>query len=262
MLGKVMKVGLKGMLATSAAAAALFAGAQLAQADGMPAGPGYAVGPGLWNGGYVGFESGWEWDSTRVDFLSAPGEKSHWDRDVVNVGFFGGYQHQFGPLVIGVELNLIGNEFEQTKRMFPTSPTSGNCPNTLLNCIGRINNEFTVGPRVGWALGKFMPYATGGYATGEVQFKSIASTGVATTEADARQNGFYVGGGLDWKVSRNAVVGIEYRHTDLGSANTNFFFTSAPVGNGPEPIRQHAESDAIFLRGSLLFGGRDYEPLK
>jgi outer membrane immunogenic protein len=202
-----------------------------------------------------------------VDFLSAPGEKSHWDRDVVNVGFFGGYQHQFGPLVIGVELNLIGNEFDQTSRMAPTTPHGGNCPNTLLNCIGRITNEFTVGPRLGYAVGRFMPYVTGGWATGEVQFKSIAGPGIpgvaqgtTTTEADARQNGFYVGGGLDWKLSRNAVVGIEYRHTDLGSADTHFFFTTS--AGSPEPIRQHAESDAVLLRGSLLFGGRDYEPLK
>jgi outer membrane immunogenic protein len=253
-----MKLGLQGMLATTAAAAAILAGAHVARADGMPGGPGPAYAPALWSGAYVGIESGWDWDSVHTTFTDFD-THSHYNRDVLNAGLFVGYQHQFGPLVIGVEASLIGNEFDSMKNAAVVG--AGNCPNPSLNCIGRITDVFTVGPRVGWALGNFMPYVTGGFASGSVNFRAVGANGVATEMEDNRQDGYYLGGGLDWKLARHVVVGIEYRHTDLGTGPTEFDFNPA-TGANVEHVQNRATSDAIMVRGSLLFGGRDYEPLK
>jgi outer membrane immunogenic protein len=274
-----MKVGLKGMLATSVATAAIFAGAQIAQADGMPSrpAPAYAA-PENWSGIYLGFESGWDWDSTDARFV-ASGTHSNWDRDAINVGVYLGYQHQFGAFVLGAEFNFIGNEFDQEDRVFPTHGV-GNCPVTgtttvisSSNCVGRITDIITIGPRLGYAAGKFMPYVTGGWASGSVNFRTITGTPIAvpnlagaaqtTSTADERLDGFYIGGGLDWKITPNAVVGIEYRHTDLGSGNSVTFNPSnvaIPGGFTPVVVRQTAESDAILLRGHLLFGREIVEP--
>ena len=274
-----MKVGLKGMLATSVATAAIFAGAHVAQADGMPSrpAPAYAA-PENWSGIYLGFESGWDWDNTDAHFV-ASGTHSNWDRDAINIGVYLGYQHQFGAFVLGAEFNFIGNEFDQEDRVFPRHGV-GNCPVTgtttvisSSNCVGRITDIITIGPRLGYAAGKFMPYVTGGWASGSVNFRTITGTPIAvptlsgaaetTSTADERLDGFYIGGGLDWKIAPNAVVGIEYRHTDLGSATIATINSSGSTSFVPLIIRQSAESDAILLRGNLLFGREVVEaPLK
>jgi outer membrane immunogenic protein len=282
-----MKVGLKGMLATSVATAAIFAGAHVAQADGMPSrpAPAYAA-PENWSGIYLGFESGWDWDNTDDRFVKT-GTHSHWDRDAINIGVYLGYQHQFGNFVLGAEFNFIGNEFDQEDRVFPTHGV-GNCPAAVvnsftpvplqgLNCVGRITDIITIGPRLGYAVGKFMPYVTGGWASGSVNFRTITqgtpgvppsanppvSFTATTSTADDRLDGFYIGGGLDWKIAQNAVVGIEYRHTDLGSATIATINSAGSPTFVPLIIRQNAESDAILLRGHLLFGREVVEaPLK
>jgi outer membrane immunogenic protein len=255
MLGKVMKVGLKGMLATSAAAAAIFAGAQLARADGMPGGPGPGYGPGIWSGAYLGFESGAEWSDFNIDFLHSTTHPNPHQDGNLTVGFFGGYQHQFGPLVVGVELNLIGNQFDQ--------PASTSCF-TVFNCQARITDMITLGPRVGWAAGHFMPYVTGGWVTASEQYRAVLATaGTEVERYDTRKDGWYIGGGLDWKIARYAVIGVEYRHYDLGTTDEKVPFASASPGVliPGDTNRLRAESDSVMVRGSLLFG-RSYEPLK
>jgi outer membrane immunogenic protein len=251
-----MKVRIQGMLAT-AAGAALFASAGIALADGMPGGGGYGR-PALWSGFYVGGESGWDGENVTI---SSGGAHANWQRDGIAAGLFAGYQHQFGNLVVGVELNLIGNEFDILgKDPAPEGP--GNCPNPQANCIGRITNVFTVGPRVGWSLGQFMPYATGGWASGSVQYIGVLSSGVQNETASGRQDGWFIGGGLDWKLARHVVVGIEYRHTDLGTGSALQVYDPRSGATVPELVKLRADSDSVMVRGSLQFGGRDYAPLK
>jgi opacity protein-like surface antigen len=239
-----MKARIQGKLAMAAGAAAILASAGIALADGMPGGPGSYDRPGSWNGAYVGLESGWDYER-----LTTPGTSEN--RNAVTYGIFLGYQHQFGPLVLGVEADLIGNQADQ-----PGTTTCGKD-----NCSQHISDMFTIGPRIGWAAGRWMPYVTGGFASGSVDFrKDNATTGVAVEIADKRLDGWYAGGGLDWKLSRHAVVGIEYRHVDLGSGTSEGF--KPADGTAVGPVTQHAESDTVMLRGSLLFGVRDYAPLK
>ena len=40
------------------------------------------------------------------------------------------------------------------------------CPARRFTCAARFDDVITVGPRLGWAMGKWMPYLTGGYASG------------------------------------------------------------------------------------------------
>jgi outer membrane immunogenic protein len=248
-----MKVRIQGKLAMAAGAAAIFASAGIALADGMPGGPGYA-GPGGWSGVYVGFESGVQWSNFSQRELVAHTTLSSTSDANVGVGIFLGYQHQFGPLVIGAELDLIGNQFDR--------PASTPCPIPAFSCQDKITDLITIGPRVGWALGRFMPYATGGYASGSVDYRAVLnSTGVAFDQADKRVDGWYAGGGVDWKLSRHAVLSIEYRHydfVDTGQLNPQL------TGGGPsgDLISTKSASDSVMVRGSLLFGGRDYAPLK
>jgi outer membrane immunogenic protein len=251
-----MKAKLQYTLAVSVALVAAFlAGAGSATADGMGRAPAAAYAtPAQWSGFYAGVESGWEWET--AEFHSPVFNTSaHWDRDNITAGFFGGYQHQFGSVVVGVEFSLIGNEFNDSSRdRAPEGP--GNCPDRVHNCIGRITDVFTVGPRLGWAAGNWMPYVTGGYASGSINMHVVnpAITGGTSIEiGDVRTDGYYVGGGLDWKLAPYAVVGIEYRHTDLGWDTMHTFVPQTGAVGPDSPLRARADSDAILFRGSLLF---------
>ena len=273
-----MNLRLTTMLATTAAAAAILAGASTARADGMSgraAGPAYE--PALWSGAYVGIESGWDWDHFKGTFEPV-NEKFSWNRDAMGVGLYAGYQHQFGSIVLGAEINFLGNEFDLHENPVPSSATSGNCPNTNFNCTGRVNNAITIGPRLGVAMGHFMPYVTGGWATGSVNYRSVqfGTNGSAFDAGDTRLDGYFIGGGLDWKLASNVVVGIDYKHIDLGSGTMQIICGNAACGafggglGGPSPdgtVRARAESDALMIRGHLLFGAADlarsgYAPLK
>jgi outer membrane immunogenic protein len=250
-----MNLRIQGMLATTAAAAALLASAHVARADGMPTGPG-SYERLSWSGAYVGFESGWNWDHTEFTL-----DKSHtWDRNGIDAGLLVGYQHQFGPLVAGVEVNIIGNQFDNAGGVAPATSTTGDCNGHAHNCVGRITDVITVGPRLGFAAGRFMPYVTGGWATGSVNFREVGTSGVTVNTGDTRLDGYFLGGGVDWKLARHVVVGIEYRHTDLGSGNMAIY--NATSNSPVETIRTRADSDAVLLRGSLLFGREDYAPMK
>ena len=282
-----MKVPIHGMLATAAAAAALLAGAYAARADGMapaPAAPSRPA-PSTWTGFYVGFESGWDWDN--VEIKGPP--RSTYERDVVNAGIFVGYQYQWRSLVLGVEANLIGNAFDDSQNDALRGAHSGNCAGGLLNCVERITDVWTIGPRLGYVIdhpwGGFLPYVTGGYAFGNFDNKKVCGAsatgepvncggpltspvptgppgaGTAQEVGQASADGWFVGGGLDWKIAPHVVVGIDYRHVDLGSvtvANIN-----PETGGFVGYDRVRGTSDMVMLRGSLLFGARDVvAPLK
>jgi hypothetical protein len=192
--------------------------------------------------------------------------------------------------VLGAEVNLIGNQFDVEDHPTPIHglATVGNCitgfaPTTTTNCVTRITDVITVGGRLGLVLdswaplgnrlgGSLMPYVTGGWATGSLNFRAIPVAaapgpfGVALEQADGRADGFYIGGGLDWKISAHAVIGIEYRHTDLGDVTAPAFSkdtTSTGVSSFTENVRLHGDSDMLMFRASLLFDPRPaVAPLK
>jgi outer membrane immunogenic protein len=269
-----MKVRLQGMLATSAAAAALLASAGIAHADGMPGGPVAYERPALWTGLYAGGEFGWQHEGWKGRIAGAdPGDDVGGDftsfnssRDVVAAGLFLGAQYQFGSIVLGAEVDLFGLQFD---RPHEQPEGRGNCEDNVVDgdvaqkCYGRITNMITFGPRLGWAAGNWMPYVTGGWASGNVNNRFLNPDGTTFQQGDKRQNGWFAGGGLDWKLSRHAVVGIEYRHTDLGTATVQDFTTSTSGTSPGDRIRQRAEADSVMIRGSLLFNPTYYAaPLK
>jgi len=270
-----MKAKIHNILAASlACSATALLGIGGALADGVARAPATYVPP-TWTGAYFGVESGWMSDDVRTSFPDF-GTHVKPDRAVINAGLFAGYQRQFGAIVLGLEVNLIGNEFDFHKNVARTLGHSPSCPAFSArpgeDCVARIDNIITIGPRVGWAMGNWMPYVTGGWATGTVNFRAVnpsfltTGPGVATAWADDRQDGFFVGIGADWKLASYAILGIEYRHTDLGTGAVVPAFDprigATPIPNFVENIKNRADNDAILLRGSLLFGVPEYAPLK
>jgi opacity protein-like surface antigen len=234
--------------------------------------------PADWSGVYFGVGSGYQWSSIDVSHERTIAEPSgigiSSDHDEVFVSAHIGYQTQFthpwGLIVLGIEGGWMstlrdreGNSaFCDSVRPVLENPIE--IPGNF--CRATLNDILTIGARVGWAAGHWMPYVTGGYANAGVDFENrvpFSSTGTplnfgATTlqeQAHARLGGWYIGGGFEWVVSPGWTTGIEYRHYDFGSRDTTAFQRDFGVPSvALEGVRFEASTDTVEARVSWRWG--------
>lgn len=248
------------------AATAAFASAGLAQADGMPGRRVAYERPASWSGFYFGANAGWAWQDIDVNItqipigtpISLPG--SSLDNDAAIVGGQIGLQHQFGNFVLGIE-----GGYAFTFRG-SAGGDADNCytPGSGLSCHSRLEDILSVGPRLGWAMGSWMPYVTGGWASARFDTKLFATVGgTPVAQTSSRNTGWYVGAGAEWMVARNWTVGLEYRHYDFGD-DSSTLYTSAPAPIVAAAIHStDATVDTITLRVNWLFNRPEVaRPLK
>jgi outer membrane immunogenic protein len=215
-----------------------------------------------WSGVYFGVSSGYQWSSIEVKFPDA-GTKFTSDHNDALVDAHIGLQHQFGVIVVGVEAG-----WASTLRTNHEDWVT--CPNPDFQCSARINDILTVGGRLGYAAGRWMPYVTGGYANAGFDMNArtlnAAPTGTfgATTlreTAHARDGGWYLGGGVEWAVSPGWSAGIEYRHYEFGSVTTNDY--NPATGTFVERVRfADPSTDSVSARVSWRWGRPEAAPLK
>jgi outer membrane immunogenic protein len=238
---------------TAAMAVATFASVGIAQADGMPS-KGRVVyeKPYDWSGFYFGAHSGWQWSDIQSDFVPGPASDSV-SHDSQVVGGQIGLQHQFGNFVLGVEGNLTV--------AFRDGFANTDCPNPARTCGKRFDDVLTIGPRLGWAMGKWMPYLTGGYANARYSHESFTTATVTNfLIGSERFSGWYIGGGFDMALAHGWTIGLEYRHYEFGETT---FLTNSPAGVLSADVRSVDPSmDTVSLRVSWKLGRPAPAPLK
>jgi|SRR5581483_2689224 len=215
--------------------------------------------PSDWSGFYFGLSSGYQWSNIDTAAASNPAVGFSNSYDSAIVGGHIGLQHQFGSVVLGVEGNLITTFREKGEVV--------TCPTPSFTCVTTLEDMLTIGGRVGWAAGHWMPYVTGGYANGAFTYRGStnAVTPVGYDEARSRNNGWYIGGGVEWIVSPGWTAGIEYRHYEFDDNVTSPYCLTATCsgGAGPSvPIRVDASTDSVTARVSWKFGREAPAPLK
>lgn len=180
-----------------------------AKADGWLGPDSYST-PGIWNGLYAGVQGGWTSSHIDGSFVEFP---NTWSLDKSS-GILGGQigvQHQFGSIVVGVEADFVTAVGDRSATGACQGPGADVVCGPLF-LRGQTNNIWSVGPRLGWAAGAWMPYVTGGYASASIENQVVRPRVGPLESSDERENGWYVGGGLDWALSPNVILGIEYRH--------------------------------------------------
>jgi outer membrane immunogenic protein len=201
---------LNALLAGSAAVAVAAIGtAGVAQADAYERAPRVVYErPASWSGVYFGLHSGYAWTDTDATFIFSPPQGYGVSHDAPIVGGQVGINWQLGQFVVGVEGSLSS--------AFRNDPGITLCPNPTLLCTERFDDVITVGGRLGWAVGKYLPYATGGYANAAFSHESVSAfTLVPNLQSRDRHSGWYVGGGVDYIIAPSWTFGIEYRHYEL-----------------------------------------------
>jgi outer membrane immunogenic protein len=88
-----------------------------------------------------------------------------------------------------------------------------------IRCQTRFSELVTVGGRLGWTpVRSWLLFASGGFASAHIESSLRAlDTGSDHFQDGGRQNGWYVGGGVEFALAPNVILGAEYQHIDLGS---------------------------------------------
>jgi outer membrane immunogenic protein len=164
-------------------------------------------------------------------------------------GFTGGaqigYNMQFGQFVVGVEAdiqaidsgsdnNRFGGTFAPAAYTFTGTPGLAFAPPpaTVVTGGGRGDLEWwgSIRARAGFAFDRALIYATAGWAFGgggdSGNCGGFFATGFICDSNDDTDNGFVVGGGVEYAFTNNLTVGLEGLWVDLDRDNarrTSFF---------------------------------------
>ena len=205
-----------------------------------------------WSGFYVGADLGGQWSDIGLS-SPAPGATLSYNvrHDSFAAGGHAGYQHQWGQLVLGVEGAYMAT-FGRSDEL-ATPSISIFFPGGTGTASAKLRDIWSVGGRVGWAPNNWIVYATGGYASGSFAFNAASGTVNPLVEhAAARADGLYIGGGVEYGLAQNWIVGLEYRHYDFNAKAVTGVITGI-VGNPLEPVKFDPKTDVVLGRLSYRF---------
>lgn len=161
------------------------------------------------------------------------------DQIKVNGGLFGvqwGYNLKFGSLVVGMETDLQkgGGDGNRSTNLCP------GCTNytDVVKDAARLDWFGTTRVRIGYPVGRFLPYVTGGIAYGSIGQSSredIAATGkykfsysYSSSETQTAVGSVY-GAGLEYALTDNWRVRGEYMRVNLGIIKSQNNYSSREV---------------------------------
>ena len=185
----------------------------------------------LWTGFYAGLNVGGAFGSSRNAFSIAGFGLPTFNTPLQGVvgGGEAGYNWQTGPWVLGLEANFEGSGLSGS-RTAPCLPPL--CGALAASYAQNLSWFGTLRPRVGYALGNWLLYATGGGALGQVDTSATAAIGsfVANNKRSQTRGGWTLGGGLEVALAPGWSAKIEYLYLDLGSHTTTYLATP-PISN-------------------------------
>ena len=200
-----------------------------------------------WTGPYLGIQGGWGSGTSHhatPAFPTPPFPDFSGDFGVTGglAGVTAGYNHQVGAIVIGIEADLSA--------AWLSGSTSGRgpifCPPGIPgspNCTTKLQGLETLRARFGYAWDRFLPYATGGLAVGQIYAATDpgnANNGTAT------RAGYAVGGGLETVLLPNLTAKAEYVYVDFGTTTGLFI-------RNPGAFRFDVDMRAHILRAGLNY---------
>jgi outer membrane immunogenic protein len=199
-----------------------------------------------WSGLYLGINAGAGWGHIDGNLPSAPGFPFNvGDLDTRFVwGGHVGYQHQMGRWVFGVE----GGYMSSPKNPWASNPAGPGCGN-VFPCQGRMTDISQVGGRLGYAFDRWMVYGTGGWAQVGVGTRSAVGIEVASSH----QDGWFIGGGTEYALTKNVIIGAEYLHYDFNGDTQNTILGTNPGGVCPLFCVRRIDADADVVRARLTF---------
>jgi outer membrane immunogenic protein len=233
---------LRGTLLASASAMALAGAALAAEPAPIPPPPVFT-----WTGFYIGIDGGFGGGVVDADTIFVqppiivagvtvlPGSVSTLHTSNRTGGFIAGgqvgYNYQFpNNIVVGLESDGQWANVEESEHEIAASTTP-----TLRFTDLRIGLDWfgTTRLRLGYALGRFLPYLTGGVAYGGVTASGsqlvFGAPGTAFGSASRTNAGWTAGAGAEYAITDNISLKAEYLFVDLPSVGGSEVGFAPPV---------------------------------
>jgi len=271
------ELGMKKLLLTGFALAALAFGGPAFAADMPTKAPLEVPPPFSWTGWYVGVNGGGAWgrshDRTTTVFsptgyfaassvpaIAAAGDQ-HVDFSGGTAGGQIGYNLQAGHGLVGLEadfgwLGLSGSQ--TTSALYPCCAPTG----FTINSNVKTDWLFTLRPRFGFVADNWLFYFTGGLAVSEIKanwiFTDTFATALETASLSNTKAGWTAGLGAEYAFAGRWSAKLEWLHIDLGSAtvsSTNLTAFTPPIAF-PSNVFTHSAN----LVSDVVRVGINYRP--
>lgn len=231
-----------------------------------------------WTGLYVGAQVGYAWGHDSVSGLGVGAFEG--PAPLVVTSSFGtspqgviggghvGYNLQINQWLVGLEGSFDGTSFSGTS----TGPFLGG-PAAALSETSRIGVEGSIRARAGIALDRFLAYVTGGAAFAGISNNYTDTTGFFTglpgvSEGISKTRaGWTVGAGLQYALTNNWSVRVEYRYEDFGHYTDTPFValvqTVPPVvfGGNSLAVQHHLTENQVEVGVSYKFDSIPFAPV-
>jgi outer membrane immunogenic protein len=184
-----------------------------------------------WTGFYGGLNVGGAFGSSRNAFTIGGFGLPSFNTSLSGVvgGAEAGYNWQTGPWVLGLEASFEGSGLSGA-RTAPCLPPL--CGALSASYAQRLSWFGTLRPKIGYALGNWLFYATGGGVLGQVATNATAASGsfIAADNRSGTRDGWTLGGGVEVGFAPGWSAKIEYLYLDLGSRTTTYLL-NPPISN-------------------------------
>lgn len=193
-----------------------------------------------WTGFYIGGNAGlgvgdFKSNSTLVDDSVAYPFSSSLTASGAFVGGQLGYNYQFvNNVVLGIETDLQWSNVEGKWRS--GFPVGNFFPGNLENKAS-LDYFGTIRARLGYAFDRVLPYVTGGAAYGKIKADQtslvdslFAGEGYANSNSTTNW-GWTIGAGVEYAMTNNWTLKVEYLYMDLGDLNRTIVGDNASLSN-------------------------------
>ncbi len=225
--------------------------------------------PFTWTGGYIGGQMGYAWGNQNTSFSNNFGDFASFSPSTA--GFIGGghvgYNLQLNQFVIGLEGDVNGSTLTSKGFVLPVQVDGLSALSTFNTSIGA---QGSIRGRLGYAWDHILVYGTGGVAfaglVGNVctNFNPGSFAGGAAfpgfngcDHTRASRVGWTAGGGIEYAVSNNWSIRLEYRYSDFGHstqvAGDAFGITDPVLGFGGGTVTRNIVENTVQFGVSYKF---------
>lgn len=159
-----------------------------------------------WSGFYIGAHGGSARTNASWENIDLTSERMEFSRRGFAGGGHLGLQQQLGSIVAGFELGYSALN-AGADVVSPLTPA--------VTYSSELKNLITVTGRLGFAANQWLLYAKGGWASASVGYKGVEALIPDSFSLSERATGWVLGGGVEYQLTSNLVLGLDYTRIDL-----------------------------------------------